>query len=59
VSGYFELKVASGDHYLWNLTAGNHQIILTSPLCQRRDGAVRGIESVKTNALPAQLNEIH
>jgi uncharacterized protein len=50
VSGYFELKVAAGDHFMWNLKAGNHEIILTSQLYKQREGALQGIESVRKNA---------
>ena len=50
VSGYFELKIAAGDQYMWNLKAGNHETILTSQLYKQRDGALQGIESVRNNA---------
>ena len=29
MSGYFELKPAAGGQFMWNLKAGNHEVILT------------------------------
>jgi hypothetical protein len=46
----FELKVAGGDQFMFNLKAGNHEIILTSELYTRKASAEVGIESVRKNA---------
>ena len=32
MAGEFELKAAAGGQYMWNLKAGNHEVILTSEL---------------------------
>lgn len=49
MAGKFVLK-ASGDQYMFNLQAGNGQVILTSERYTSKDGAMNGIESVKKNA---------
>lgn len=49
MAGYFELK-ASGSQYMFNLKAGNHEVILTSERYTSKQGANGGIESVKANA---------
>jgi uncharacterized protein YegP (UPF0339 family) len=49
--GTFELKpAAGGDKYVFNLKAGNHEIILTSEVYESKAAAKNGIESVKKNA---------
>ena len=50
MAGYYELKIASGDHYLWNLKAGNDEIILTSQPYRQRGGALQDIDSMRHNA---------
>ena len=49
MAGYFELK-ASGSQYMFNLKAGNHQVILTSERYVSKQGAQGGIASVQKNA---------
>jgi uncharacterized protein YegP (UPF0339 family) len=46
----FEIKKGSGGQYRFNLKAGNGEIILSSEQYQSKQGAEKGIESVKTNA---------
>jgi uncharacterized protein len=46
----FEIKRGSTGLYRFNLKAGNGEIILTSETYQTKQGAERGIESVKANA---------
>lgn len=47
----FELKSAgNGKQFLFNLKAGNGEIILTSELYEAKTSAQNGIESVKKNA---------
>ena len=50
MAGYFELKAAAGSQFMFNLKAGNHEVILTSELYTSKQGAEGGISSVKTNA---------
>lgn len=49
MAAYFELK-ASGTQHMFNLKAGNHEVILTSEGYASKQGAQAGIESVKKNA---------
>ncbi len=46
----FEIKKGSSGLYRFNLKAGNGEIILSSETYQDKQGAKRGIESVRTNA---------
>jgi uncharacterized protein YegP (UPF0339 family) len=50
MSGYFELKSAAGGQFMFNLKAGNHEVILTSESYKFKQSAQGGIESVKVNA---------
>lgn len=49
MAGKFVLK-RSGDQFMFNLVAGNGQIVLTSERYTSKDGALNGISSVQTNA---------
>ena len=50
MAGYYALtKTASGD-YMFNLKAGNHEIILTSEMYTTKQAAQGGIASVQTNS---------
>jgi len=49
MSGYYELK-RSGDQYMFNLKAGNHEIILTSERYTTKASAQEGIASVQKNS---------
>lgn len=49
MSAHFHLK-PSGTQYMFNLKGGNGEIVLTSERYTSKQGAERGIESVKTNA---------
>lgn len=48
--GIFELKTTASGKYMFNLKAGNHEIILTSEQYESKSAAQNGIESVKKNA---------
>jgi len=48
--GYFELKRSAKGDYMFNLKAGNHEIILTSETYSSRAAAENGIDSVRRNA---------
>ena len=57
MSGYFELKTAAGSQFMFNLKAGNHEVILTSESYTSKQGAEGGIASVQQNApLDAQYH---
>jgi uncharacterized protein YegP (UPF0339 family) len=49
MSGWYVLK-RSGDQYMFNLKAGNSEVILTSERYTAKSGAQNGIESVQTNS---------
>lgn len=50
MSGYYELKQSGATGYIFNLKAGNHEVILTSETYNSKDGAKTGIASVQTNS---------
>ena len=50
MAGKFELKKSSSGQFMFNLKAGNGEIILTSELYKAKSSAEGGIESVKKNA---------
>lgn len=49
MNGYYELKSTSAGKSMFNLKAGNHQVILTSQSYESEQGAMDGIESVRKN----------
>ena len=49
MSGDYILK-RSGDKFMFNLRAGNHQVILSSQRYASKASAQQGIESVRKNA---------
>lgn len=50
MAGYFELKKGRAGKYLFNLKAGNHQVVLTGQTYSSREAALAGIESVRKNS---------
>lgn len=50
MAGKFELKQAKNGQFMFNLKAGNGQIILTSELYKAKPSAENGIESVRKNS---------
>ncbi|HKE21163.1 MAG TPA: YegP family protein [Bryobacteraceae bacterium] len=46
----FEIKKASDGRYVFNLKAGNDQVILTSQAYESKESAEAGVESVRQNA---------
>jgi len=46
----FEIKKASNGQYMFNLKAGNGEVILTSETYKEKSSAEQGIASVKKNA---------
>lgn len=49
MAGYYQLK-RSGEQFMFNLKAGNHEIILTSERYTTKQAAEAGIASVKANS---------
>ena len=49
MKGYYELKTTSSGKPMFNLRAGNHQIILTSQTYETKKAALDGIASVRKN----------
>lgn len=56
-NGYFKLKKTSDNQYMFNLHAGNHEIIATSERYTTKAAAQNGIESVKKNASGASVKD--
>ena len=50
MAGKFELKKTESGKFMFNLKAGNGQVILTSQLYESKSAALKGIESVRNNA---------
>lgn len=50
MAGYFELKKSSNDKFMFNLKAGNHEVILTSEMYESKAAAENGIASVRENS---------
>ena len=50
MSGKFEISKSKNGKFLFNLKAGNGEIILSSQLYEAKSSAQQGIESVRTNA---------
>jgi hypothetical protein len=57
MAGKFVLKKGSGGQYHFNLVATNGQVIATSETYERKQSALNGIESVKTNAPGAETDD--
>jgi uncharacterized protein len=49
-TGHFEIKPAAGGEFMFNLSAANDEVILTSQSYASKQGASGGIESVKQNS---------
>jgi len=50
MAGKYILKKAADGTFVFNLKAGNNEVILTSQTYKARESALAGIESVKTNS---------
>ncbi|MCO6510356.1 MAG: YegP family protein [Aridibacter famidurans] len=53
MAGKFVIKQGKNGKFLFNLLSSNGQTVLTSQMYSGRDGAVKGIESVRKNAADA------
>ncbi|MCP5205244.1 MAG: YegP family protein [Pseudomonadales bacterium] len=51
MAGKFDLKKSPSGKFMFNLKAGNNQVILTSELYESKSAAQNGIKSVKKNAV--------
>jgi len=56
--GKFVLKKGTSGKYHFDLIAGNGQLIASSETYDSKQSALRGIESIKRNALDAQVEDI-
>ena len=50
MAGKYQLKAAAGGKFMFNLLAGNHQVILTSESYNDKAGAMNGIKSCQTHS---------
>jgi uncharacterized protein YegP (UPF0339 family) len=50
MAGKFEITQSKNGKFLFNLKAGNGQVILTSQMYESKASATQGIESCKTNS---------
>lgn len=50
MAGYFQLKKTASGGFMFNLKAGNHEVILTSEIYTSKAAAEGGIKSVQANA---------
>ena len=50
MAGYFEITTRSDEQYMFNLKAGNNEVILTSEAYATKAACMNGVESVKKNA---------
>jgi uncharacterized protein YegP (UPF0339 family) len=57
MAGKFVLKNGTTGKFHFNLVAGNGQVIATSEAYESRESALKGIDSVKTNAPGAELDD--
>ena len=56
--GKFEIKTASNGKFFFNLKAGNGEVILSSQMYKAKPYALRGIASVKKNAVDDARYEV-
>lgn len=57
MAGKFVLKKGTTGKYHFNLVASNGQVIATSESYERKQSALAGIESVKSNAPSAEIED--
>lgn len=48
--GYYTLYATNDDRFMFNLKAGNHEVILTSQVYGSRQSALAGIQSMRNNS---------
>lgn len=57
MAGTFELKNTKSGQFMFNLKAGNGEVIATSESYTSKASALGGIESVKKNAADAAVDD--
>lgn len=57
MNGYYEIKPAKNDKYVFNLKAGNHEVILSSQVYESKASALNGIASVQNHGSKAEFFE--
>ncbi len=57
MAGKFVVKKGSSGKYHFNLVAGNGQVIATSEAYESKSSAMNGIDSVKSNAPSAEVDD--
>lgn len=57
MKGYYELKSTVSGKPMFNLRAGNHEIILTSETYETKQAALDGIASVRVNGMKSEAFE--
>ena len=57
MAGKFVLRKGTTGKYHFNLVASNGQVIATSESYERKQSALNGIESVKSNAPGAEVDD--
>jgi uncharacterized protein YegP (UPF0339 family) len=57
MAGKFVLKKRSDGQFMFNLKAGNGEVIATSEAYKTKEGALNGIQSVKDNASGATTDD--
>ena len=55
--GKFVVKKSKNDGFVFNLKAGNGEVIATSEVYTTEGAALNGIESVRKNAIEAKLED--
>ncbi len=58
MAGKFEIKKRKDDQFYFNLKAGNGEVIATSEAYRQKAGASKGIESVRSNAPEAKVEDV-
>lgn len=54
----FEISKSSNDKYYFVLKAGNGEVIATSQMYSTKESCKKGIQSVKDNAINAEIEDL-
>ncbi len=57
MSGYYTIKTSANGKWVFNLKAGNHEVVLTSQTYATKQSALEGIASVQANGANAAAYE--
>ena len=58
MAGHFECKPAAGGQFMFNLKAGNHEVILASELYTTKAACSAGIGSGRKNAPAGAVKDL-